>query len=49
MIPNTFEAYKSYIINDCKINLTKDFAKSRLIVYQNKKNGREKSSNRFFQ
>ena len=37
MIPNTFEAWKSYIINDCKINLTKDFAKSRLIVYQNTK------------
>ena len=37
MIPKTFEAWKSCIINDCKINLTKDFAKSRLIVCQNTK------------
>ena len=37
MIQNTFEAWKSQIINDCKINLTKDFAESRLIVYQNTK------------
>ena len=37
MIPNTFEAWKSHIINDCKINLTKDFAESRLIIYQNTK------------
>ena len=37
MIPNTFEAWKSYIINDCKINLTKDIAKSMMIVYQNTK------------
>ena len=37
MIPNAFEAWESHIINDCKINLTKDFAKSRLFVYQNTK------------
>ena len=37
MIPNTFEDWKSYIINDCKINFTKDFTKSRLIVYKNTK------------
>ncbi|AIM38375.1 hypothetical protein KO02_18030 [Sphingobacterium sp. ML3W] len=29
MIPQTFEHWKSGIINACKINLTKDFAKQR--------------------
>lgn len=33
MIPQTFEQWKSCIINDCKINLTEDFAKKRLAVY----------------
>ena len=33
MIPRTFEEWKSCIVNDCKINLTKDFAQSRLKVY----------------
>lgn len=36
MVPQTFEAWKNCIINDCKINLTKDFAQKRLAVYQNK-------------
>ena len=34
MIPQTFEQWKSCIINDCKINLTKEFARQRLTVYQ---------------
>lgn len=38
MIPQIFEQWKNCIINDCKINLTKDFAKQRLAVYQDKQN-----------
>lgn len=38
MIPQTFEQWKNCIVNDCKINLTKDFAQQRLAVYQDKKN-----------
>lgn len=38
MIPQTFEQWKNCIVNDCKINLTKDFAQQRLTVYQDKKN-----------
>jgi len=38
MIPQTFEQWKNCIVNDCKINLTKDFAQQRLVVYQDKKN-----------
>ena len=38
MIPQTFEQWKSCIVNDCKINLTKEFAQQRLAVYQNKGN-----------
>ncbi|MGO3109533.1 MAG: hypothetical protein ACTIJ8_13790 [Sphingobacterium sp.] len=34
MIPQTFEQWKNCIINDCKINLTEDFARQRLAVYQ---------------
>ncbi|WP_028296835.1 hypothetical protein [Olivibacter sitiensis] len=33
MIPQTFEQWKSCIINDCKINLTEEFARQRLAVY----------------
>lgn len=36
MIPQTFEQWKNCIINDCKINLTKDFVEKRLAVYTNK-------------
>ena len=35
MIPSTFEEWKICIINDCKIDLTRDFAQRRLAVYQN--------------
>jgi len=35
MIPKTFEQWRNCIVNDCKINLTGDFAKRRLEVYQN--------------
>ncbi len=36
MIPRTFEKWKNCIINDCKISLTKSFARSRLAVYENR-------------
>lgn len=35
MIPETFEQWKKCITDDCKISLTKGFAKSRLSVYSN--------------
>lgn len=38
MIPQTFEQWKSCIINDCGISLTKDFAQRRLAVYQDREN-----------
>lgn len=38
MIPQTFNEWKNCIINDCKINLTKDFAERRLAVYQDRQN-----------
>ena len=38
MIPKTFEQWRSCIINDCKIDLNKDFAQQRLAVYQDKEN-----------
>jgi len=38
MIPQTFNDWKNCIINDCKINLTKNFAEQRLLVYQDNKN-----------
>ncbi len=38
MTPQTFEQWKNCIINDCKINLTKDFAQQRLTVYRDRKN-----------
>ena len=38
MIPQTFEEWKNCIINDCKIDLTKEFAVRRLAVYENRNN-----------
>ncbi|HWB62043.1 MAG TPA: hypothetical protein VG603_00935 [Chitinophagales bacterium] len=38
MIPQTFEQWKGCITNDCKIILTSDFARTRLLVYQDRKN-----------
>ena len=38
MIPQTFNDWTNCIVNDCKINLTKEFAEQRLLVYQNNKN-----------
>ena len=38
MIPTTFEQWKDCIVNDCKIKLTKDFAASRLKIYEDKRN-----------
>lgn len=38
MIPQTFDQWTNCIANDCKINLTKEFAQQRLAVYQDKQN-----------
>lgn len=38
MIPQTYEQWKNCIVNDCKINLTKNFANQRLAIYQDNKN-----------
>ncbi len=38
MIPQTFTDWTNCIVNDCKINLTKDFAEQRLSIYQNSDN-----------
>ena len=38
MIPQTYEQWKNCIVNDCKINLTKNFALQRLAVYKDNKN-----------
>jgi hypothetical protein len=38
MIPQTFNDWTNCIVNDCKINLTKDFAEERLAVYQDNQN-----------
>ncbi len=35
MIPRTFEEWRNCIVNDCKIELTKEFAMKRLQVYEN--------------
>ncbi len=42
MIPQTFDEWVSCIVNDCKIELTKEFAQQRLTVYQNKENAETK-------
>lgn len=38
MIPQNYTEWRACIINDCKINLTKEFAAQRLAVYQDAKN-----------
>ena len=38
MIPKTFNDWTNCIENDCKINLTKEYAEKRLIVYQDYNN-----------
>ena len=38
MIPQTFNDWKNCIVNDCKINLTREFATQRLAVYHDNKN-----------
>ncbi|MEM6772473.1 MAG: hypothetical protein AAF597_17990 [Bacteroidota bacterium] len=35
MIPYNYEAWKSCIVNDCKIKLTKTFIADRLSVFEN--------------
>lgn len=36
MVPHTYDEWKDCIVNDCKIPLTKTFAKKRLDIYENK-------------
>ena len=38
MIPQTFDAWRNCIVNDCKIDLTVQFAKTRLLVLEDKSN-----------
>lgn len=38
MIPQTFEEWQKCIVNDCKVNLTKEFAEKRLKVYSDANN-----------
>jgi len=38
IIPQTFNDWKNCIVNECKINLTREFATQRLAVYQDNKN-----------
>lgn len=42
MIPQNFNEWKNCIVNDCKINLTKEFATERLSVYENRINPKTK-------
>lgn len=42
MIPQTFEQWKDCLINGCKIELTKEFAKERLAIYLNPNNAETK-------
>ena len=37
MIPKTFDEWRNCIVNDCKINLSKEFAQERLSVYKDMK------------
>ncbi|PWL27140.1 MAG: hypothetical protein DCO96_12445 [Fluviicola sp. XM-24bin1] len=38
MIPQSYEAWRNCIENDCGIPLTKEFAQQRLAVYMDSKN-----------
>lgn len=38
MIPQTFDQWKNCIEQDCKIQLTSEFAQKRLTVYADEKN-----------
>lgn len=38
MIPQTFEQWENCIVNDCNINLTEEFALTRLEVYNDPEN-----------
>ncbi len=37
MIPTTLSEWTNCIVNECRINLTKEFAAQRLTVYQDSK------------
>ena len=36
MVPLTFEEWKDCMVNDCKIDLTREFADKRLTVLENR-------------
>lgn len=38
MIPENFESWKNCIVNDCKIQLTPEFVKTRLDVFNDASN-----------
>ncbi|MBL6731115.1 MAG: hypothetical protein ISP74_09425 [Bacteroidia bacterium] len=38
MTPQTFNDWTNCLVNDCKINLTKEFAQQRLAVYRDNQN-----------
>lgn len=38
MTPKTLTDWTHCIVNDCKINLTQEFAEQRLLIYQDNKN-----------
>lgn len=42
MLPQTFEQWKNCIINQCKIQLSKDFINNRLMVYTDVNNSETK-------
>lgn len=48
MIATNFEEWRNCIVNDCKIKLTREFAKKRLNIYQNAKHPETKDFIRLY-
>ena len=42
MVPRNFEEWRNCIVNDCKIELTREFASKRLAIYQDMNNAETK-------
>ena len=42
MIPQTYNEWRNCIVNDCNINLTKEFAEERLKIYKDSSNPQTK-------
>lgn len=42
MLARNFEEWRNCIVNDCKIELTKEFAQGRLKVYEDRNNAETK-------